>query len=287
MHLVQRYECFGTSMHNSSHEKIETQLELSSQMIEKQLELRNFVSRILPFAEYENPYRHIMRSPQERTTEYKSLSTPTSVTTSSPSDSHHGPLPKTRSKINAWISRMRGDSRWDGHEPIGGISYDPSRPTQNLLPSYSATVSSKHREKRQYARTVPATHLIKNCESFLDAKKMITPQAFRLGMNIDRHIQDPSKEISSGKDPIDTDSSAQLHGHVRPRPANRMTALSSGSDGPLPSLPAFMDKQPRLRRRLPQGEAFIPAYGLQGVQLFEVEDPSLSTLSVLRISECR
>ena len=268
-------------MHNSSHEKIETPLELSSQMIEKQLQLRNFVSRILPFAEYVNPYRHIMRSPQERTTEYKSLSTPTSVTTSSPSDAHHGPPPKTRSKLNAWISRMRGDSRWDGHEPIGGISYDPSRATQNLLPSYSATLPSKHREKRQYARRVPD---LPEPETHLDAKNLITPQAFRLGMDIDRHIQDPSKEITSGKDRIDTDSSAPSHGHVRPRPAN---PLSSGFDGPLPSLPAFMEKKPRLRRRLPQCEAFIPAYGLQGVQLFEVEDPSLSTLSVLRISECR
>jgi hypothetical protein len=276
-------------MHNSSHEKIEKQLELSSQMIEKQLELRNFVSRILPFAEYVNPYRQNMRSPQERTTEYKSLSTPT---TSSPSDSHHGrvgPAPKARSKLKAWISRMRGEGRWDGQESIGGISYDPPRATQNLLPSYSATVSSKHREKRQYARRVPDLPAPNLFQSQLDAKNFITPQAFRLGMDIDRHhsIQDTSNEITSGKDPIDTDSSAPSHDHVRPRPANQMTPLSSGSDGPLPSLPAFMDQKPRLRRRLPQCEAFIPAYGLQDVQLFEVEDPSLSTLSVLRISECR
>ena len=259
---------------------------LSSQMIEKQLELRNFVSRILPFAEYVSPYRHIMRSPQERTTEYKSLSTPI---TSSPSDSHHGPAPKSRSKLKAWISRMRGEGRWDGQESIGGISYDPSRATQNLLPSYSATVSSKHREKRQYARRVPDLPAPNFFQTHLDAKNLITPQAFRLGMDIDRYhsIQDTSKEITSGKDPIDTDSSGPSHGHVRPRPANRMTPLSSSSDGPLPSLPAFMDKKPRLRRRLPQCEAFIPAYGLQDVQLFEVEDPSLSTLSVLRISECR
>ena len=238
----------------------------------------------MPFSTFLTPYR-VAGATQtlQNMEEYQTLSSPASFT-STPSDV----LGTTRQRAKTRLSsnkRMHGEGRWDGRS--------------NLNSGYSMPTPPQKHNRHDTSGDAPLCYATPRPGGSPEQDSFPSwVRQRQTGSDTTTFVQPDTHPGSTNLNFVQRDSTSESrHRFVTPCAQSILAPLPDEAWDPtypfplLPSLPTFMDSTPRIRRRIldQRAHGIASAYGTNvgPSQLFEVDDPALNAISILRISQCR